>query len=39
MKIKSMNNFGAQMKASLVADMEKVDEFETDEFVINNYKN
>jgi len=30
---------GAQMKAGSVAEMEKADEFKTDEFVINDYKN
>ena len=32
-------DFGAQMKAGSVAEMEKADKFKTDEFVINDYKN
>ena len=36
---KQIDYSGVQMKVGSVAEMEKADEFETNEFIINDYKN
>ena len=36
---KRIDDSGAQIKAGSIVEMEKADEFETNEFVMNDYKN